>query len=377
MYSRLLKAPEKKSFFLFGPRGTGKTTWVKAKFPQATYIDLLEDDLFNDFTARPQRLQSFIPPDTNQWVIIDEIQRVPSLLHEVHRLIESKKIRFILTGSSARKLRHQGTNLLAGRALTLSMFPLTAAETGPDFDLGRALAFGQLPSVYSEENPKKYLESYVRTYLEEEVKQEGLTRNLSAFARFLETASFSQGSVLNISSIARECAIERKVAENYFNILEDLLIGYRLPVFSRRAKRRLIAHPKFYFFDAGIFRTLRPTGPLDAISELEGGALETLFLQEFKAINASLDLGYNIYYWRTSNDQEVDFVLYGPKGLLAFEIKRSDRFKPEFLSGLRSFLRDYPMAKAHLIYLGSRKLHETNVTVIPALEAIKNLTSYL
>jgi predicted AAA+ superfamily ATPase len=177
------------------------------------------------------------------------------------------------------------------------MHPLSVAELGNNFQLDHSLRYGQLPSVYTEADPKKYLEAYVRTYLEEEIRQEGLTRNLSAFARFLEAASFSQGSVLSISSVARECHVERKVVESYFSILEDLMIGYRIPIFSKKAKRRLTVHPKFYFFDVGVYRTLRPMGPLDAPEEVDGIALKTLFLQELIALNSALDLGYKIFNW--------------------------------------------------------------------------------
>ena len=377
MYSRLIQAPQNKSFFLFGPRGTGKTTWVRSTFPNSVYIDLLEAELFNDLIANPQRLSNFIPPDFKDWVIIDEIQRIPDLLHEVHRLIETKKYRFILTGSSPRKLKRKGPNLLAGRALTFSLHPLSVAELGGDFRLEHSLKYGQLPSAYGEANPKKFLEAYVKTYLEEEIRQEGLTRNLSAFARFLEAASFSQGSLLNISSVAREGHVERKVVETYFSILEDLLIAYRVPIFSKKAKRRLVAHPKFYFFDVGIYRTLRPMGPLDAPEEVDGIALETLFLQEIMALNSALDMGYKIYYWRTSNGREVDFVLYGPKGLLSFEIKRTARITPPMLGGLKSFLTDYPMAKAYFVYMGNRRVYEDRIEIVPAGEILKNLIPLL
>jgi predicted AAA+ superfamily ATPase len=377
MYSRMIRPPKAKSFFLFGPRGTGKTTWVKSAFPKAAYIDLLEAELFNDLTANPQRLSNFIPLGFKDWVIIDEVQRIPELLHEVHRLIETKKYRFILTGSSPRKLKRKGPNLLAGRALTLSMHPFSVAELGHDFQFDHSLRYGQLPSVYTEADPKKYLEAYLRTYLEEEIRQEGLTRNLSAFARFLEAASFSQGSVLSISSVARECHVERKVVESYFSILEDLLIGYRIPIFSKKAKRRLIVHPKFYFFDVGVYRTLRPMGPLDAPEEVDGIALETLFLQELIALNSALDLGYKIFYWRTSNGKEVDFVLYGPKGLLSFEIKRTSRITSTMLGGLKSFLADYPMAKAYFVYGGNRRMYEGKIEVVPVLEILKNLKTLL
>jgi len=377
MYSRLLKPPKDKSFFLFGPRGTGKTTWVKRRFPSAIYLDLLEAELFNDLIANPQRLENFIPKDFRDWIIVDEVQKIPELLNEVHRLIEKYRYKFILTGSSARKLRRKGQNLLAGRALTYSMHPLTTIELGKDFDLNHSLKYGQLPCAYTESNPKGYLESYVKTYLQEEVQQEGLTRNLGAFYRFLETASFSQGSVLNISEISRECAVERKVVENYFTILEDLLIAYRVPVFTKRAKRRLVSHPKFYFFDVGVYRTLRPMGPLDMPEEVQGVALETLFFQEFKAINDYLNLGYKIFYWRTSNNIEVDFVLYGERGIKAFEIKQTGKVSTSMLKGLRSFLKDYPLSKAYFFYGGNRRMYEDNIEIIPIKDAIKGLSDIL
>ena len=377
MYSRLIKSPDNKSFFLFGPRGTGKTTWVKQAFPNAVYIDLLESRLFNDLLADPQRLVNFIPNNFNDWIIIDEVQKIHELLNEVHRLIEKHKYKFILTGSSARKLRRKGPNLLAGRALNYSMHPLTAIELGKDFDLNHSLMFGNLPSVYVESNPKDYLESYIKTYLQEEIQQEGLTRNLSRFSRFLEAASFSQGSVLNISEVSRECAIERKVVENYFTILEDLLLAYKVPIFTKRAKRRLVAHPKFYFFDVGIYRTLRPMGPLDAPEEVEGISFESLLFQELKAINDYYGLGYKIYYWRTSNNLEVDFVLYGERGLKAFEIKRRGRVPSSELRGLKAFLKDYPTAKAYYIYGAERRMSDGDIDIISLDYALKNLPAIL
>ena len=362
---------------MFGPRGTGKTTWVKLTFPNAIYLDLLEAELFNDLLANPQRLENCIPKNFEDWIIIDELQRIPDLLNEIHRLIEKYKYKFVLTGSSARKIKRKGPNLLAGRALTYSLHPLTVSELGGDFKLNHSLNFGQLPCVYTEPNPKNYLESYVKTYLEEEIRQEGLTRNLGAFTRFLEAASFSQGSVLNISSIARDCAIERKVVENYFTILEDLLIAYRLPVFTKKTKRRLVAHPKFYLFDVGVYRTLRPTGPLDMPEAVDGVAIETLLFQELNAINATLNLGYTLYYWRTSNNMEVDFVLYGDRGIRVFEIKRTDKVSKPRLSGLISFLKDYPMAKAYFIYGGKRYMRQEAIEIIPMGDALKKLPDIL
>lgn len=376
MYPRLLKAPVK-SFFLFGPRGTGKSSWVRATFPDALYFDLLESDLYTELLASPARLEAKIPRGYSKWVIIDEVQKVPELLDEVHRLIERRKLRFVLTGSSARKLRRKGVNLLAGRALTMAMHPLMAAELGRHFKLDHSLRFGQLPTAYVDDDPRRYLSSYVQTYLREEVLQEGLTRNLGAFSRFLEAASFSQAAVLNVSAVARDCHIERKVVEDYFTILEDLMLATRLTPFTRRARRRVVGHPKFFFFDVGIYRTLRPRGPLDSSDEIEGPAYETLLFQELRALNDTLQLGYSLHYWRTGAGQEIDFVLYGERGLKAFEVKRASRVRDGDLRALQVFLADYPMARAWLVYGGSKAYREGQIDIIPLANCIRELPQLL
>jgi predicted AAA+ superfamily ATPase len=379
MYNRLLKLPfhNKSSVLLLGPRGTGKTLWVKSLLPKALYFDLLEFSLYSQLLAQPDRLYDLIPKGFKDWIIIDEVQRVPELLNEVHRLIEHKHYKFVLTGSSARSLKRKGVNLLAGRALRYHMYPLTIQELKKDFNLKHALKFGLLPATFNVENPEKYLETYVQTYLREEVQQEGLTRNLSAFIRFLEVASFSQGSVLNMSEIAREVGMDRLVVTNYFTILEDLLLAYRIPPFTKRAKRRLILNTKFYFFDVGVYRHLRPSGILDTPEEIDGAALETLFLQSLKAVNDYDGLGYNIYYWRTSNGQEVDFIVYGPKGLHAFEIKRANHVSNKMLKGLAAFKNDYPEAKLYFIYTGKQREYHDDIQVIPIEEALAGLPKIL
>lgn len=378
MYSRNIKLPTNKSFFLFGPRGTGKSTLIRTLYPDAPYIDLLDSKTYQTLLSRPHELMSFVPPDYSGYIIIDEVQRVPELLNEVHRKIEDpKQYRFILTGSSARKLRRRGTNLLAGRALTYFLGPMTAEEVGRDFSLSDSIRYGSLPAIYNEDDRQKYLESYVSTYLQEEILQEGLTRNLGAFARFLETASFSVGSPINTSSIARDSAIERKVVENYFTILEDLMLGIRLPIFRHKAKRRLISHPKFYFFDTGVFQTVRPRGLLDNESEIGGPALENLFLQNVMAVNNNLELKYKASYYRTVNGVEVDFILYGPRGFHAFEIKNSSHFSISFLKGLKLFSIEYPSAKLYLLYTGDKQLYFDNITVIPIDKALSTLSKIL
>ena len=375
MYNRILELPlsEKSSIFLFGPRGTGKTSWIKAHLPNSLYFDLLDFSTYSSLSAYPNRLENLIPHHYDDWIVIDEVQRVPELLNEVHRLIEHRQFRFLLTGSSARSLRRAGVNLLAGRALRYHMHPLVIQEIGNDFSLQHALQFGLLPHAVTHKDPKRYLESYVQTYLREEVLQEGLTRNIGAFTRFLEVASFSQGSVLNFSEIARELSLNRLTVANYFEILEDLLLAVRIPTFTQRAKRKIIAHDKFYFFDTGVYRSLRPRGPLDTPEEIDGAALETLFLQSLQAINDYFNLEYKIYFWRTFSGNEVDFVIYGPRGIHAFEIKRSSHITNKALKGLMSFHEDYPQAHLHLLFLGKQREYHNDIKVIPFEEALREL----
>ena len=377
MYARILEPPGRHSFFLFGPRGVGKTAWVRGALPGAQYFDLLDHGLYASLLAAPERLGEMIGAGHRDWVVIDEVQRVPELLNEVHRLIESRKLRFVLTGSSARKLRRRGVNLLAGRALTRFMHPLTAIELGEDFDVERALRRGTLPAAWTHDDPAAYLRSYVATYLREEVQQEGIARNIAAFARFLEAASFSQASVLNVASVARDCGVAAKVAHDYFSILEDLLVAVRVPVFAKRAKRKLTTHSKFFYFDAGVFQAIRPRGPLDPPGDILGAAIETLFLQQLRAVNDAHELGYGIHTWRTHAGDEVDFVLYGERGLIAFEVQRASNVRREDLDGLRLFREDYPAAKTYLVHLGTRRWHESGVEIVPMNECLASLDQWL
>lgn len=378
MYTRMLTIESSESFFLFGPRGVGKTTWLKAHYPQATYLDLLEFELYRELLANPGRLERYLPETPDTPVIIDEVQRIPALLHEVHRLIESKHIQFILTGSNARSLKRNNADLLAGRALTYHMYPLTIHELGEEFVVSRSLDIGHLPQAQQHTDASSYLSSYVVTYLKEEIQQEGLTRNLGAFSRFLETISFSQSQVLTITDVARECAVSRKTVEGYITILEDLLLAYRISPFTKKAKRRtLIMHPKFFFFDVGVYRSIRPKGPLDILEEIDGAALETLVFQEILAVNDYLHLGYQLHYWRTTQQTEVDLVLYGKRGIVALEIKRAKSIQPKHVRGLKLFLKDYPMAKAYLIYGGDRVLHEDAITILPIKDFLMDIQKYI
>lgn len=377
MFARQRTLPKAQSFFLLGPRGTGKSTLLQHDFPDALHFDLLDLALYTELLGHPERLEARALAQPSSRIVIDEVQRLPSLLDEVHRLIERRRWRFALTGSSARKLRRAGVNLLAGRARTLTMHPLTAAELGDRFDLAHSVRFGQLPTVYVDSDPERYLASYVGTYLREEVQAEALTRNLDAFSRFLVAASFSQASVLSVAPIANDLGISRKTVEGYFELLDDLLLSVRLPVFTRRAKRPMVTHRKFFFFDAGVYRTLRPKGPLDAPEEIDGPAIETLVLQELRATNDNLDLGYTLSYWHTRDHKEVDFVLYGERGLIAIEVKRASRYRDADLAGLRLFRGDYPMAKAYLWYGGKDTLDIDGVRIMPIDQALRSLPKLL
>ncbi len=373
MFARNLNTPESQSFFLFGPRGTGKSTLLRERFPEALFIDLLDLAVYRELLAHPELLEARILAAGSDRIVVDEVQRLPGLLEEVHRLIEKRRWRFALTGSSARKLRRGGANLLAGRARTLTMHPLTAAELGSEFRLQHSIRFGHLPTSYVAPDPADYLASYVGTYLREEVQAEALTRNLDAFSRFLTGASLSQGSVLSVATIARDLGLARKTVEGYFELVEDLLLGFRLPVFARRAKRQLIKHSKFYFFDAGVYRTLRPRGPLDSDDDIDGAAIETLVLQELRATNDNLALGYQLHYWHTRDHREVDFVLYGPRGLLAFEVTRSAQFRSRDLDTLRLFQTDYPKARCFSLYGGNQPYEVDGIAVLPLGTALPEL----
>jgi predicted AAA+ superfamily ATPase len=370
---RFLPIPQR-SFFLFGPRGTGKTTWLEYRFPDALVINLLQPDVYRGLSARPERLGELVAGDPQrEVVIVDEVQRVPELLNVVHDLIERRPDhRFILTGSSARKLRRGGADLLAGRAIVRAMHPFMAAEL-PGFRLASALESGLLPLVLAAPNPAEVLSAYASLYLEQEVQAEGWVRNIGSFARFLEAVSFSHANVINISNVARESEVERKTVTGYLEILEDLLLSYLLPVFTRRARRKTVVHPKFYLFDAGVYRSLRPSGPLDRPEEIEGAALEGLVAQHLRAWAAYSAGEYEIFYWRTRSGVEVDFVVYGANGFWALEVKNTKRVRPEHLRGLESFKADYPESEVLLLYRGTERLKIGNVTCLSVEQFLREL----
>lgn len=378
MIPRIIKPLKDKSFFLFGPRGTGKSTWLKENFKDALVIDLLKESVFQELLRNPSDLETRILPQHEKLpIILDEVQRIPALLNEVHRLIEGRGLHFVLTGSSARKLRQQGTNLLAGRARVMHMFPLTASELGDRFVPSKSLLYGNLPVAQLTDDPQEYLKSYVGTYLQEEVQKEAMVKSLALFSRFLEAAAFSQASVLSYSAIARDLGIDPKTVETYFTILEDLMIGARLPVFQKRAKRKTIAHPKFYYFDVGVYRVLRKRGPLDPQEEIEGPALETLVFQDLRATVSLYKKNLDLYFWRTPQQEEVDFVLYGEDGFFVFEVKRSSRIREQDLAGMNTFLESYPQATPYLLYGGEEKRQLGKIQLLPIGEALRDLPRIL
>ncbi len=376
--SRFLQPPSD-HFFLFGPRGIGKSTWLRSAFPSALWIDLLEPDVTRSYLARPERLRTTIEGARRapRVVVIDEIQKVPALLDVVHALIEERRgrIRFVLTGSSARKLKRTGVNLLGGRAIRRAMHPFMAAELGDAFDLRRALTHGLVPAVWARPRAQiaDAMSAYVSLYIKQEVQDEGLVRDVGGFGRFLEAISLSHGAALNLANVARDCEVSRKTVEGYVEIVEDLMLGFRIEVFAKRAQRQLAAHPKFFFFDAGVFVNLRPRGPLDASSEVGGAALEGLVAQHLRAWLDYRGAGLRLFYWRTRSGNEVDFVLYGGDGLFAIEVKSRERVRPEDLRGLRAFLSDYPEAKATLLYAGKERLKQDGVLCQPVDEFLRAL----
>lgn len=366
-----------KNFFLFGPRGTGKSTWLKKNFPDALYLDLLIGKTYRSLNARPERLIEVVhAQEPGKIIVLDEIQKIPQLLDAIHFLIEEdKNHQFIMTGSSARKLRRAGVNLLGGRAALHSCHPFLLTELSKEnYTLEKALRYGLVPvvidSATGSDDLQANLDDYIDLYISQEVKEEGLVRNISGFNRFLEAISFSHGSLLNVSNVASECEVDRKTAQGFVSVLEDLLLAYKISVFSKRAKRQLIKHSKFYFFDAGVFRALRPQMPLDKATEAEGPALEGLVLQHLKAYLAYTDSKTEVFFWRTKGGLEVDFIVYGRDKFQAIEVKNSRNISSKDLRSLKEFGKDYPEAELMFLYRGEHKLKKDNITCYPVEDFI-------
>ncbi|MBN1412635.1 MAG: ATP-binding protein [Spirochaetales bacterium] len=363
------------SFFLFGPRGTGKSTWLKIRYPNAYFIDFLKDDIYRTIVTKPETIEEIVHgnPGTETF-ILDEVQKVPVVLNTIHRLMEENKgLQFILTGSSSRKLKRPGADMLAGRALFRKMYPFTASELEDSFSIEKALQFGMIPLVHDREDKPGALNAYVSLYLKEEVQLEGLVRDIGSFSRFLEVMSFSHGQLLNYSEIARECQVKRNAVENYTDILEDLLLAYRIPPFSKRAKRILVKSSKFYYFDPGVYNTLRPKGPLDRPEETGGCVLEGIVLHHLLAWVEYGNVDAKVSFWRTKSGNEVDFILYGANLFIALEVKHSKTIRKVDLHGLKAFRQDYPEAACALLYLGNMRMMVDDIPCIPCGEFLKKL----
>lgn len=364
------------SFFLFGSRGTGKSTWLEHHFASALWVNLLEPDTHRRLAAHPEQLVALLDGNPDQrTVVIDEVQKVPELLTVVHQYIERKQgYRFILTGSSSRKLKRSGVDLLAGRAAVSFSHPFMASELGEAFRMEEALQLGTVPLILAAPVPSETLAGYVMLYVREEVMAEGLVRDIGGFARFLEAISFSQASLLNVAEVSRECEVSRKTVEGYISVLEDMLLGARLPVFSRRAKRALIKQVKFYFSDCGVFRSLRPRGPLDRAEEMDGGALEGLVYQHLRAWADYSSEKHQLFFWRTQAGTEVDFVVYGESQFCALEVKNSAKVGRRDLKGLKAFREDYPESRVALLYRGKDRLMIDDILCLPCADFLQALT---
>lgn len=374
MYARLLPTPTR-STFLFGPRGTGKSTWIRDRFPNAATYDLLDTGEALRLGKDPQALYrelSALPPGA--WAVIDEVQKAPALLDEVHRLMESRGLRFVLSGSSARKLRRGGANLLAGRAVTASMPPLTSAELASDFDVQRALRFGMLPMAVTEADPQPYLRTYAETYLMVEVQAEALTRNLGAFARFLEVAARQNGQITNATSIARDVGVSRHTVQNHFDILVDTLLGYWLPPWKLKAATKQVRQSKFYFFDVGVARALSGRLAYPPSPEALGPLAETFVLNELRAWLAYQSLGYRLHFWRSYDGAEVDAMCETASGFVAIEVKASSQWQRRFNRGLRRLAAELGNSlTCYGVYLGERTAQWDDITVLPMQDFLRRL----
>jgi predicted AAA+ superfamily ATPase len=371
-----LPAPTKETFFLWGPRQTGKSTLLRQAYPEALWIDLLHADEYRRYVERPELLRAELSRATlRRQVVIDEVQKVPALLDEVHWLHENAGIRFALCGSSARKVKRGQANLLGGRAIRYELHGLTAAELGLEFDLERALNHGYLPRMYLSDRPQRLLAAYVGDYLKEEIAAEGLVRKLPVFSEFLNVASLSDTELVNFATIARECGVSSHTIRGYFGILEDTLVGRWLPAYRRRPKRRVIGAPKFFFFDVGVVNHLARRGALTAGSELFGKAFENWVFHELCAHNAYRETFSTLSFWRLASGIEVDFIV--DDMAVAIEAKSSRKATSDHLKGLRQLVLDHPRVRRRVLVCLEPKSYETEdgIWVLPAEEFCARLAS--
>ncbi len=366
LYTRLNRLPER-SFFLLGVRGVGKSTWIREVLPDALLIDLLDEALFTDLLADPslfrQMLSQQQPGDR---VVVDEVQRIPALLNEVHRLIEERDVRFALLGSSARRLKTAGTNLLAGRALRKAMHPLTPSEIGDDFNLDEALRHGTISLVWNAPDRREVLASYAQLYLREEIRAEALVRNLSSFVRFLPVAALMHAQTVNAAGIARDAGIARTTVNGYLEILEDTLLTTQLPAFEAKLRVRERCRPKLYWVDPGLVRAIkRQLGPVTA--EERGALLEGWVYGLLRTHNEHQHLYDDIGYWApTDSRTEVDFLLVRDGEHLALEVKSATRYNTTMLKGLRGVTELPNLTRRILVYDGSRSFRtEDGIDIWP------------
>lgn len=378
MFTRELKKI-KTSAFLLGPRGTGKSTWIKKNYKsKVLFYDLLNTAEVIRLSRDPSLLyKETAHLEPGSCVVLDEIQKVPALLNEVHRIIEEKKIQFILSGSSARKLRKSGVNLLAGRAITYNLFPLVSKEVNFKINIEEQVAHGMLPASFLSKNPKKYLKTYGETYLKEEIKEEALTRNIGHFARFLEVAARQNGQITNTSSIARDSSVARQTVQGYFDILVDTLVGFWLTPWKLKRATKQVSHPKFYFFDSGVVRALSGRLPYPPAPEEWGSLFETFIINEIRAYVHYKELEYPLHFWRSQSGVEVDIFLETSKGYLAVELKANAMWGKRFNRGLNRLSEELGKDKVTCIgvFMGERELTMGNVSVYPALNFLKRLWS--
>jgi predicted AAA+ superfamily ATPase len=378
IYARELTLPDR-SFFLFGPRGTGKTTWLRQQLPRARWYDLVTDREMFALMRDPQRFTAEVEAlSAGSWVVIDEVQRLPALLNDVQDLIarHPRRFRFALTGSSARKLQREQANLLAARVINRQFFPLTAAELGDDFDHDEVLRYGSLPAVASEKSPRgrvDLLQAYVDNYIGQEIRAEALVRRLDSFHRFLEIAAIANAQVTNLAGIARDAAVARPTVQGYFEVLVDTLIGTFLPAWRARAKVKEVAHPKFYFFDPGVVRALagRVREPL-ADAE-RGYLLETYVLHELRAFMNRSGVGGQLAYWRTPSGAEVDFVWTRAGRSVGIEVKATTRWRREDGRALEELSAAGVLGRTVAVYLGRAPLKSGGVDVLPLARFLEDL----
>jgi len=373
-YARQLPLPADGTFFLWGPRQTGKSTLLRASYPEAHFIDLLSTREQTRFARDPGLLREEVPPGRVR-VVIDEVQKVPGLLDEVHWLIERQGTEFALCGSSARKVRRGHANLLGGRASGLELHGLVSSELGDDFDLTRSLNHGWLPRHYAASSPTAMIRGYVEDYLREEIMAEGLTRNLPAFADFLEAAALSDGELVNYATIARDCGVSAPTVRGYYDVLVDTLIGRFLPAYKKRPKRRVILAPKFYFFDVGVVARLAKRGAIAPGSELYGKAFESWVFHELAAHRAYTGFEHDLSYWRLASGIEVDFVV-GDLAV-AIEAKATPKVHADHLKGLRALAEDHPrVGRRIVVSLDERpRRTEDGIEILPAREFARRLWS--